>query len=105
MPAQNSLKSLAGAVLDRTIPRTLSAQYQKEPAQYPHIAQKIGNSTRANSENRKVSDLETLQIEMIRAWLFKIGEPEEDHDIVLNKCRNDPDAMTYFFKHANGENF
>ncbi|MCG7757697.1 MAG: hypothetical protein LZF63_13700, partial [Nitrosomonas sp.] len=31
-----------------------------------------------------------------------IGEPEEDHDIVLNKCRNAPGAMTYFLKHANG---
>ncbi|AEJ00157.1 hypothetical protein Nit79A3_0251 [Nitrosomonas sp. Is79A3] len=44
-----------------------------------------------------------LQIEAIRAWLFRIGEPEEDHDIVLNKCRNDPDAMEYFLKHARGE--
>lgn len=91
MPAQNSLKSLAGEVLDRTIPRTLSAQYQKEPAQYPHIAQKIGNS-----------DL-IVNIEKIRIWLFQIGEPVEDHDIVLNKCRNDPDAMNYFLKHASGE--
>lgn len=91
MHAHNSLKSLAGAVLDRTIPRTLSAQYQKEPAQYPHIAQKIGNS-----------DL-IVNIEKIRIWLFQIGEPVEDHDIVLNKCRNDPEAMEYFLEHANGK--
>lgn len=97
MPAQNSLKSLACAVLDRTIPRTLSAQYQKEPAQYPHIAQKIGNSTEANS------NIESLQIEIVRAWLFQIGEPQEDHDLVLNKCRNDPEAQEYFLKHANGK--
>jgi len=88
MSAQNSLKSLAGAVLDRTIPRTLSAQYQKEPAQYPYIAQIMGNS-----------DL-LLNIEKIRIWLSQIGEPVEDHYLVLDKCRNDPEALEYFLKHA-----
>jgi hypothetical protein len=44
-----------------------------------------------------------LQIEMIKAWLFKIGEPSEDHHIVLSKCRNDPEALAYFLKHARGE--
>lgn len=39
----------------------------------------------------------------IRAWLFKIGEPEEDHHIVLDKCRNNPEALAYFLKHARGE--
>lgn len=97
MPAQNSLKSLAGAVLDRTIPRTLSAQYKNEPAQYPHIAQKTGNSTAVNF------NVESLQIEMIQAWLQRIGEPPEDHHIVLSKCRNDPEALAYFLKHARGE--
>lgn len=90
MHAQSSLKSLAGAVLDRTMQRTLSAQYQKEPAQYPHIAQKIGNSD------------SIVNIDRIRIWLSQIGEPEEDHDIVLNKCRADPEALAYFLKHANG---
>lgn len=46
---------------------------------------------------------QSQKIEMIRAWLFKISEPEEDHCLVLDKCRNDPDAMTYFLKHASGE--
>ncbi|OQW40478.1 MAG: hypothetical protein A4S08_04620 [Proteobacteria bacterium SG_bin4] len=41
----------------------------------------------------------------IRAWLFSINEPVEDHDIVLNKCRSDPDALQYFLKRASGENF
>jgi hypothetical protein len=90
MRAQSSLKSLADAILDRTIPRTLTAQYQKEPAQYPHIAQKMGNS-----------DL-IVNIEKIRIWLSKIGEPAEDHHLVLDKCRNDPEALAYFLKHANG---
>ena len=56
-----------------------------------------------SEENKKISDIESRQIEMIHAWLHKIGEPEEDHDIVLNKCRNDPDAMEYFLRHARGE--
>ena len=56
-----------------------------------------------SEENKKISDIESRQIEMIHAWLHKIGEPEEDHDIVLNKCRNDPDAMEYFLRHAKGE--
>lgn len=94
MSAQSSLKALSGAVLSRTIPRTLSAQYQNKPAQYPHIAQKTGNSTAVNS------NVESLQIEMIRAWLHRIDEPVEDHDLVLNKCRNDPEALEYFLKHA-----
>lgn len=46
---------------------------------------------------------QSQKIETIRTWLFKIGEPEGDHDIVLNKCRNDPDAMEYFLRHARGE--
>lgn len=49
---------------------------------------------------RKISDLESPQIEMIRAWLHRIGEPETDHTLVLNKCRNDPEALEYFLKHA-----
>jgi len=56
-----------------------------------------------SGENKKISDIESRQIEMIHAWLHKIGEPEEDHDIVLNKCRNDPEVLQYFLKHARGE--
>lgn len=89
MPAQNSLKALSGSILNHTMQRTLSAQY-------PHIAQKIGNSIAVNS-NAKL-----LQIEMIRGWLFKIGEPPENHDLVLSKCRNDPEALKYFMRHAGG---
>ena len=40
---------------------------------------------------------------LIQSWLYQIGEPEEDHDLVLDKCRNDPDAMEYFLRHARGE--
>ena len=87
MSAQSSLKALADAALERAKPRTLFAQNEKKAAQYPHIAQKAGN-------------LQHLIIELIRAWLFRIGEPEEDHYIVLDKCRRDPEALTYFVKHA-----
>tara|TARA_R110002073_G_scaffold202913_2_gene362492 strand:+ start:287 stop:562 length:276 start_codon:yes stop_codon:yes gene_type:complete len=87
MPAQNSLRAIAEAILERTTPRTLSAQSKKEAAQYPHIAQNLSN----------------FNIEMISAWLHKIREPEELHFLVLDKCRNDPEALEYFLKHANGE--
>ena len=40
---------------------------------------------------------------LIRSWLFQIGEPEEDHYLVIEKCMRDPDAMAYFLKHAAGE--
>lgn len=87
MSAQNSLKAIAGAVIERTTSRTLPAQSQKVAAQYPHIAQKKGN----------------FESELIRAWLFKIGEPEQDHCLVIDKCSNDPEALEYFLKHARGE--
>jgi hypothetical protein len=41
-------------------------------------------------------------LEVIRTWLFSIGEPEENHYLVLNKCRNDPRALEYFLMHARG---
>ncbi|MCP5273489.1 MAG: hypothetical protein H6936_01285 [Burkholderiales bacterium] len=44
----------------------------------------------------------SIQIQIIKAWLFRIGEPEEDHCIVLNKCKNDPEAMAYFLEQAQG---
>jgi hypothetical protein len=44
-----------------------------------------------------------IEIELIRAWLTKISEPETDHCLVLDKCHNDPEAREYFLKHAKGE--
>ena len=40
---------------------------------------------------------------LIQTWLFQIDEPKEDHYLVLDKCRNDPEAMEYFLKYARGE--
>lgn len=51
----------------------------------------------------KTEIIEELQIEMIQAWLFRIGEPEDYHFVVIDKCRSNPEAMQYFLKHANGE--
>lgn len=35
-------------------------------------------------------------MELIRTWLYSANEYEEDHDLVLDKCRSDPEAMEYF---------
>ena len=64
------------------------------------IVANVASVAVANSTNEKIIQIE---IEMIRAWLHKIGEPEMDHHLVLSKCRNDPEALEYFLKHARGE--
>ena len=69
----------------------------------PPKALSVSFVSSVSEENKKISDIESQQIGQVRAWLFKIGEPVEDQGIVLNKCRNDPEAMAYFLKHANGE--
>lgn len=43
------------------------------------------------------------QLEIIRQWLYRIGEPESGHHLVIDKCRNDPQALQYFLRHARGE--
>ena len=96
MHAQSSLKSLAGAVLDRTMPRTL-------PAQSPKTARTLGahyQTSPAHCNAKKTDSLEAAQIKLIRSWLFRIGEPAEDHHLVLDKCKADPEAMAYFLKHT-----
>ena len=45
---------------------------------------------------------QSRKLELIAAWLSRIGEPAEDRDLVLDKCRVDPVAMIYFLKHAYG---
>lgn len=92
MQAQSSLRALAGAVIDRTIQRTLSAQNNETT-----------RTLDAHCSAQKTHSLKSVQIGLIRSWLFRIGEPVEDHEIVLNKCTKDPEALAYFFKHARGE--
>ena len=58
---------------------------------------KVASVAVANPTDGKIAQVE---IDLIRAWLFQIGEPEEDHFLVLDKCKADPEAMQYFFKHA-----
>ncbi|MDV6344160.1 hypothetical protein [Nitrosomonas sp. Is37] len=49
------------------------------------------------SKDDLANDLKT-----IRAWLFHIGEPEEDHHLVIDKCKTDPEALAYFLRHVKG---
>lgn len=51
---------------------------------------------------KKIPESNHSHLEIIRGWLFKIGEPEEDHQLVLNKCKSDPEAMEYFLLQASG---
>lgn len=46
--------------------------------------------------------MQSSHIELIRTWLYSSNEPEEDHHLVLDKCRSDPEALKYFLKHACG---
>lgn len=64
----------------------------------PNVA-KVASVAVANCQDEKNTQIE---IEIVRAWLYKIGEPEADQYIVLDKCRTDPEAMEYFLKHARG---
>lgn len=61
---------------------------------------KVASVAVANYTDGKITQVE---IELIRAWLHKIGEPEEDHFIVLDKCKADPEALQYFLRHARGQ--
>lgn len=56
-----------------------------------------------SEENKKNSDIQLLQIEMIQAWICRIGESVEEHFVVIDKCKADPEALAYFLKHARGE--
>jgi hypothetical protein len=52
------------------------------------------------SSLNKVSEQSSSKIEIVRAWLFSIGEPEADHQLVLNRCKADAQALEYFMKLA-----
>lgn len=45
-----------------------------------------------------------FDIEKIRKWLFSIEEPEEFHYLVIDKCKQDPEAFKYFLNWANRDN-
>jgi hypothetical protein len=50
-----------------------------------------------------VGNSKDQDLEKIREWLFRIGEPENEHNLVLDRCRNDPQALEYYLKHTQGE--
>lgn len=75
-------------------------------------AEKITNKLIGRLRKHKSEIIEELKreqliqqtpIKLIQSWLYRINEPEEDHSSVLDKCRNNPEAMEYFLKHARGE--
>lgn len=49
-----------------------------------------------------IPEINHSHLEIIRGWLFKIGEPEEDHQLILDKCNSDAEAMEYFLMQASG---
>ncbi|PTQ88348.1 hypothetical protein C8R30_1535 [Nitrosomonas nitrosa] len=63
----------------------------------------LNNTFSPNSPLSPNENLNDVDIEKIRTWLFKIGEPENDHFLVIDKCKRDPQALVYFLRHANGE--
>lgn len=73
---------------------------KKEPTEDRPVVAKIVTLAVAITQNEKTNH---DAIEEIRAWLHRIGEPSEDHNLVLNKCKSDPDAMEYHLRHARGE--
>ena len=57
---------------------------------------KVATLAVANPKNEKIN----RDIQIIRTWLYSIGEPEEDHYLILNKCKNDPEALAYYLECA-----
>ena len=78
---------------------TVATPAADKPVLAPSVA-KVASVAVADNRNEKIDQ---QKIETVRTWLYRIDEPEEDHYLVLDKCRNDPDAMDYFLKHARGD--
>lgn len=77
---------------------TVATPATDKPVLVPSVAT-VASVAVAKPTNEKIN----RDIEKIRSWLFHIGEPVEDHYLVLDKCRNDLDAMDYFLKHGRGD--
>jgi hypothetical protein len=41
--------------------------------------------------------------EKVRGWLFQTGEPEEDHYLVLDKCKSDTNLIAYYLGLTNND--
>lgn len=46
------------------------------------------------------SEKNNRDIQKIRTWLYSIGEPEEDHYLILNKCKRDPEVLAFYLDRA-----
>lgn len=99
----------AAEIIDYLRKRDLTVSITDDNSLELAPAEKITNELIERLRKHKPAIIEELKreqnqkIEMIRAWLRRIGEPPEDHHIVLSKCRNDPEALEYFLKHARGD--
>lgn len=63
----------------------------------------VSFGSNVSSHTEEKNNFPGSEIEKIREWLHRIGEPKEDHKLVLDKCRNDPQALEYYLKHTQGE--
>lgn len=63
----------------------------------PVVPTQKGNTEKILSITRK-------QETTIKTWLTEAGKPEEDHYLVLNKCKRDPEALAYYLRLAEESN-
>ncbi len=82
-----------------TATATAATPATDKPVLVPSVA-KVASVAVADNRNEKIDQ---QNIEIVRTWLYRIDESEEDHHLVLDKCRRDPEAMQYFLKHTRGE--
>ena len=57
-------------------------------------------ATVAVASPKEEKNANDADIEKIRNWLYRIGEPEADHHLVIDKCKTDPEALIYFSRIA-----
>lgn len=72
---------------------TVATLATDKPVLVPSVAT-VASVAVAKPTNEKIN----RDIERIESWLFHIGEPEEDHCLMLNKCKNDPEALAYYLE-------
>lgn len=74
----------------KTATATVATHFVTESPTVANVAS-VAVAKDPNETNKNI-----IELEKITKWLFRIGEPEEDHYLVLNKCKNDPEAFAYF---------
>ena len=106
-------RSNSGNVNKNTCVTNKSLQNNEVTAVTPRKIQTLPKNTIRNNDVTPVTPvtpkktlseknlvITTEQINKIRTWLNHIGEPENDHHIVINRCRSDPEALAYYLKQA-----